>query len=958
MKSLNLRTLAASLVFPLLLLAGCNTEQVEPNVPEISVDASVVYLDSEQGEFTIEVNTNRDWQVVIPDHVEWLMATPSSGSGPATVTFDYGSNDYIQHEAVIRIATATVWSDVLVVQKGAVASTVLLYESMGRTNVTTTPEVSTYTGWLRDGMGASGVVYSGSSTTTIRTSLPSSGAYLGASGGNDCYFGSVSSNLVVSDIDIKDNPRIQLEFGCSKSEGGVLTEFSEMNLTVQSSFDGGVTWGEVEYTRTDYSGWGLASSTINVVGGASKMSLKFIANVAGSIRIDDISVTGIGGEEITAPVVTTLAPTSTTTTTADVSARYAYMQPIPEVTAFGIRYKPASATEYAPADQVLSPIAVINTFSATLSGLTTGQKYTYQGFVTTSDGVTTYGNEETVVPEYPAIYLENFGTATANQPIATWNGYQKGGTGGANATYTVTGTGSADLRTSAASAGYPGASGGLNMFFNQPSGGADGTNIVIGNITLGNPGAVGFRLSFGLNAAMTAMPNLSFSTDGISWSPVTINGKTNDEWEYVSADIVPPTGASTISFKFEPVYRSLGTRVDDIKLVRDDYVPIPTAPTVITGTVSSPGAESADVTGNMYTWYNMSAGDQVGVAYRVSGTSTWTYTAATGTASPFNVTLTSLTAATTYEYAAYVWTGGVYTLGDTKTFTTSNGAISFGEATVTGMAQVGVVCTATISIPYTNATEGRTISATPSWSAASTATAAITTFKAVTPVTVTSANTSGTITVSVQNSTDNWTPTGNAGWAVISVALSDGTSSDTKTGNVVCLGPNLLSNPGFETYTTSPGVPEEWSASSTAANAAVITKVTTNTRGTISANMAVPSGGTTSGLQQENIPVTASKNYYFSFWYINNTQGTSSQGSRIYSTFYTSANASAGAGTAVSGNGLQPSVFSPVTAWTQYETVVTAPATAAKVTFLVRSTQNQSATIDDCNVAEYPAPLP
>ncbi|MDR2885483.1 MAG: hypothetical protein LBU95_01715, partial [Rikenellaceae bacterium] len=323
MKNLSIKLLIAA-VAGLLSFWSCNTEEVEPNVPQISVqEGNLVYVDALEGEFTLHVNTNRDWRVSIPDGVEWLIVDPSqlSGTGNAAVVFYHGSNTDITHEVTVRISTATTWYDVRVVQRGATPSTVLLYENMGNTNVggnTNISDLPETFKWLRDGMGASDVTYAGTNSS-LRTTYSSADLYLGASGGNNCFFGS-GANFTVSGIQILDNPVVKVTFGCSKSGSDYgYVPIAQSDLLVQYSFDGGTTWNDADFTRTNYNGWGIATvDDIVVTGGATKIDLRFAAQVASVIRLDDVTVTGIGGDEITTPVVTTYASTANTPNSADV----------------------------------------------------------------------------------------------------------------------------------------------------------------------------------------------------------------------------------------------------------------------------------------------------------------------------------------------------------------------------------------------------------------------------------------------------------------------------------------------------------------------------------------------------------------------------------------------------------------------------------------------------------------
>ncbi len=387
-----------------------------PEAPRIGIEGeATVYVEAERGSFEVTVCSNRDWTVSIPADAGWLMAVPAKGSGSRKVAFDFGPNGDVEQEVVVRIATSTVYTDLRVVRGGAVASETLLYEGMGAPEVGENTPVSGFAAphyaWTRQGAGAPAVGYVATSNVSVRTTMSSAGAYEGASGGNCLFFGSGSNVFTIKDIALGGACRGTLTFGCSKSVGSEPAVFVPGELPVMMSVDGGAET-PLAYTRTATNGWGLATARTTFPAGASRLTLRFSTGVSSAIRIDDIRVTGIGGGTAV-PVVTTGAVEKPASTSAGVSAAYYYGLSSPAVTAFGIQWRSAAQAEYPVANVVNSPVPANPKFSTMITGLTSGIKYLYRGYVTTSGGAAYYGEEVEYTPQadIPRVYSGTLATA-------------------------------------------------------------------------------------------------------------------------------------------------------------------------------------------------------------------------------------------------------------------------------------------------------------------------------------------------------------------------------------------------------------------------------------------------------------------------------------------------------------------------------------------------------------------
>lgn len=130
------------------------------------------------------------------------------------------------------------------------------------------------------------------------------------------------------------------------------------------------------------------------------------------------------------------------------------------------------------------------------------------------------------------IFTENMGTPSGTTPIAS-NEFENEGV--------LSYSGTADVRTSLASTGYTGASGGGNVFFTSNG----SASFIISNIdTTGfEPGK--FTLSFGAyksttSSNMTDYFSLSYSTNGIDWTniayPDQATGSGTANWRLITLE--------------------------------------------------------------------------------------------------------------------------------------------------------------------------------------------------------------------------------------------------------------------------------------------------------------------------------------------------------------------------------------------------------------------------------------
>ena len=168
--------------------------------------------------------------------------------------------------------------------------------------------------------------------------------------------------------------------------------------------------------------------------------------------------------------------------------------------------------------------------------------------------------------EEPVLILaDDFGTgATGNPFVNNYTGWNRTGISASTVSYSGTG---ASVRTTGASSGYPGASGGNNVMF---AGFAPGTTeggggtFTISGIEPGN--RQNFQFSFGTNQTSTVI-NVYFSVDGgANWTKIDFN-KTTTSWGLVETTFSIPEIVTSFNMRITGEGTSGGARIDDIRLI-------------------------------------------------------------------------------------------------------------------------------------------------------------------------------------------------------------------------------------------------------------------------------------------------------------------------------------------------------------------------------------------------------
>ena len=187
-----------------------------------------------------------------------------------------------------------------------VEATTIFKETCGNADVSSKPYVDKYTGWAKEGTGASDVTYTGTKSSVRSSGLSNLGSYDNASGPNVVFFGTAPSTFIVNKITLtSDQTKLKLCFGGSHSlkEGSsYINTFDTSKFIVSVSADG-TNWVDLTYNKNNGDEknpyWIYATANFTLKKAVSTLYIRFTANVSSAFRLDDILLTtGEGGQEI------------------------------------------------------------------------------------------------------------------------------------------------------------------------------------------------------------------------------------------------------------------------------------------------------------------------------------------------------------------------------------------------------------------------------------------------------------------------------------------------------------------------------------------------------------------------------------------------------------------------------------------------------------------------------------
>lgn len=405
MKHLKHLLFALPMMLIALSFAGCNTEDVDPVIPQLEIaeeitgealESLTLQFDAVESSKTFAVRCNRAWTAV-SSNADWAVVTPEEGEGDNTLTVTVSRNTGTTRKAEIIVSTILFKRSIYIEQKGEQADAKVIFfdnldgEAASQDSNNKWPYANEFQNFNKKGTGAAEVTYD-SKSVTVRNNSPSNEVKYNdsdyskneASGVNNLYF-AAGGVFTINKIALGGEQKLHMEWGVERNEyNNYDAPFNPEEFIVSLSADG-VKWSQLTYNRSDYKAWDKASADFQLKEAAEYLYIKMEASIA--TRVDDIKLTtGAGGQEI------------------DLAA---------------------GEGEQEPGDEPS----------------TDGTKLYYESF----DGVTLTANTN----------LDAFDAA---------GGFVRQGLGGASASYAGT---TFNFRKTSASTGYAGASGGNNAFGNN-----------------------------------------------------------------------------------------------------------------------------------------------------------------------------------------------------------------------------------------------------------------------------------------------------------------------------------------------------------------------------------------------------------------------------------------------------------------------------------------------------------
>lgn len=306
---------------PMLLIAmsfaGCNTEEVDPVIPELEIaeeltgealESLTLQFDATESSKTFAVRCNRAWTAV-SSNADWCVVNPDEGDGDNTLTVTVSRNTGTSRKAEIIVSTILFKRSIYIEQKGEQADAKVIFfdnldgEAASQDSNNKWPFANEFQKFNKKGTGAAEVTY-GSYSVTVRSNSPSNDTKYNnsdysineASGVNNLYF-AAGGNFTVNKIALDGEQKLHMEWGVERNEyGNYDAPFNPEEFIVSLSADG-QKWTKLTYTRSTYSAWDKASADFQLKEAAEYLYIKMDASIA--TRVDDIKLTtGAGGQEL------------------------------------------------------------------------------------------------------------------------------------------------------------------------------------------------------------------------------------------------------------------------------------------------------------------------------------------------------------------------------------------------------------------------------------------------------------------------------------------------------------------------------------------------------------------------------------------------------------------------------------------------------------------------------------
>ncbi|WP_295939554.1 BACON domain-containing protein [uncultured Alistipes sp.] len=290
----------------LLAFASCSSSGVDD--ADISLDKTTVSankrgLTYEGGDVTFEVTSNVYWIINMDEEAEqWLSLSPRAASGNQIVKVTAQPNAGAARSAVLHFDSLDGVTAEIEVRQGSYDELIFYVRTgMGTTPVSEEVALSDFSQWQADGIGASGVSFSG--VNAFVSAADVSSGYDAASGGNNVHLampetpGGPVSTFAVNNVETKDDRYFRLKFGV-RALSGTLTP-TDLQVLIGN---GGDEYVDLEYEVLEGAGdWKEVLSRFQI--GEDNPILDFrIATATGEYLIDDFRLyegnTGEGEEVV------------------------------------------------------------------------------------------------------------------------------------------------------------------------------------------------------------------------------------------------------------------------------------------------------------------------------------------------------------------------------------------------------------------------------------------------------------------------------------------------------------------------------------------------------------------------------------------------------------------------------------------------------------------------------------
>ena len=322
---MNFKKFLMLLALPLaFVLGGCESGVPDTGgiLPECAIEnlegtaIDKIEFSAQGGETSFIVKANRSWNAAVT--ADWFAVTPSSKPNANHQTIEtevkvtaFANTEASARQSVIAITVEGFPTPIEVtvnqLAEGQVATgEVIYYDNFDKIEAV---KDGSYWPYMSAEYGnptpedQTGVTYE-SKNVTARANSNSDGTHsdYAGSGKNNMFFGK-ENHLTIKGISLAklDGNALTITFGTEKysqDNGSVFTP-SEFHLYI--SGDNGEKWSEVSYTfaGTAEGRWNVATAQFNLKEVPATLAVKFVADVASSYRMDDLTILeGGGGAEI------------------------------------------------------------------------------------------------------------------------------------------------------------------------------------------------------------------------------------------------------------------------------------------------------------------------------------------------------------------------------------------------------------------------------------------------------------------------------------------------------------------------------------------------------------------------------------------------------------------------------------------------------------------------------------